>query len=262
MRFEQAVSDLAAAREKRKELPQHRPASVVEEALKGVQQDRRYNSSNSCTDTNWNYAREFCKGFFDVRAELAAAVEDDRLANKIETLNRETRQLKEQGAGQEKDPQARMLSMLSGLELDTAQKVLIMFVAVLVELGAAFGVYLATGWAADGPSAPSAPRPTPRPATTPAAPQQQQPARAEKLPATVVDAEFTDVGPEPEPDEAPEPSARAPAQIAQGPGASRKRIARSGLGVAQSTASSRIVRGRNLGGQEIAAIKPIAAIST
>ena len=146
LRLEQANADLEATREKRKEMPKHRPAHVVEEAIKGAQQDRHYALSKSCSEATWKDPRDFCKGYFDLRAELASAVEDDRLAAKIEALALEIRQLREQGAGQDKDPQARMLATLSGLELDKAQKVLIVFVAILVELGAAFGLYLATGW--------------------------------------------------------------------------------------------------------------------
>lgn len=149
LRLDQANADLEATREKRKEMPSHRPVHVVEEAIKGDQLDGLYTWSKSCTEANWKNARDFCKGYFDLKAELASAVEDDRLAAKTEALALEIRRLREQGAGQDKDPQARMLAMLSGLELDKAQKVLIVFVAILVELGAAFGLYLATGWGAE-----------------------------------------------------------------------------------------------------------------
>jgi len=53
--------------------------------------------------------------------------------------------LKSHGAGEDKDPQARMLAVLSGLAPDTAQKILIVSFAFLVELGAAFELFLATG---------------------------------------------------------------------------------------------------------------------
>ena len=79
------------------------------------------------------------------QTELAAALEADRLMNVIGELTGKVQGLKSQGAGGEKDPQAGMLADLLGVELGIAQKVLIVAFAFLVELGAAFGLFLATG---------------------------------------------------------------------------------------------------------------------
>lgn len=148
VRHSAAVGEAGEVEARLKAVPLHRPAAVVEEALRGVRQDKRWQSSKECEDATAQTSREFCKTFFDLRAELAAAVEASRLQVRLETLRGEVRRLLDAGAGREKDPQAAMLAVLSFGRLDVsgAQMALIVFVAVLVELGAAFGLYLATGF--------------------------------------------------------------------------------------------------------------------
>ncbi len=145
MRLEAAMGELEAARAQLKTLPPHRVALVIEEEIRGMQKDRFWSGSQECSDPSGKEARDFCKRLSDRRTELAAAVASDRLSLRVQQLSREAEGLKERGAGQDKDPQAVMLSVLSGLDVENAKKAIIVFVAVLVELGAAFGLFLATG---------------------------------------------------------------------------------------------------------------------
>jgi hypothetical protein len=145
LRLEAASSELAGARLRLQDFRRQRPPSVIEAEIKELQQDRFWRGSQSCVAPSGGEARDFCKSYFAKRTELAASIEADRLAKRISELAAEVAALKGQGAGEDKDPQARMLALLSGLAPDTAQKVLIVSFAFLVELGAAFGLFLATG---------------------------------------------------------------------------------------------------------------------
>jgi hypothetical protein len=140
-----AEKDKLAAEAKRGDLGAHRASAVIEQALNGIRQDRRYTGSESCANATGLSAREFCKSYFAVKAELAGAVEDDRLSQRIDELGREILTLRRKGAGQDNDPQAKMLSSLLGLQVDLGSKVMNVFLALLVETGAAFGLYLSTG---------------------------------------------------------------------------------------------------------------------
>ncbi|MGO9546803.1 MAG: hypothetical protein ACLPPF_18650 [Rhodomicrobium sp.] len=145
LRLEAASSELGNARLRLKDLNRQRPASVIEAEFKELQQDRFWKGSQNCANPSGGEAREFCKSYFGKRIELVAAVEAERLTRRIAELAGEVQTLKSQGAGEDKDPQASMLAVLSGLAPEKAQKILIVGFAFLVELGAAFGLFLATG---------------------------------------------------------------------------------------------------------------------
>ncbi len=80
-----------------------RPAAVVEESLRGLEQDRRWQSSKSCQDATAEASRTFCKGYFDLNAEAARASEAALLEAHIREFKSEARRLEEQGAGREAD---------------------------------------------------------------------------------------------------------------------------------------------------------------
>ena len=52
-----------------------RPVAVIEESLRGLEQDRRWQSSKSCQEATADASRTFCKGYFDLKAEAARANE-------------------------------------------------------------------------------------------------------------------------------------------------------------------------------------------
>ena len=142
--FETVSRDLSEAEARRSGLPKHRPASVVEEALSAIKQDKRFTSSKQCEDATAQASRAFCEGYFSTRAELAAAIEDQRLAGTVERLKSESEKLKEQGAGQDKDPQVSIVSRLFKLDEGMVRNGLVIFAALLVEVGSGLGLFLAT----------------------------------------------------------------------------------------------------------------------
>ena len=122
-----------------------RPGGVIEESLRGLEQDRRWQSSKSCQEATADASRTFCRSYFDLKAEAARASEARLLESHIRELKSEARRLEEQGAGREADNQAAVLARLLGLEAAKVERALMLFLAVLVEIGAALGLYFATG---------------------------------------------------------------------------------------------------------------------
>ena len=100
---------------KLKALGASRPVTVLQESLRGLEQDRRWQSSKECSDATADASRTFCKGYFELKAEAARAAEAALLDERIAGLKRESRHLEEQGAGREADNQAAVLARLLGL---------------------------------------------------------------------------------------------------------------------------------------------------
>ena len=148
----EAVSDRYAAAEKELKdvdgrvaaLGVLRPKAVVEEAIAKVKQDRRWSSSNECKAATVETSLAFCRSLGDLRIELAAAVESERLRDRSSSLKTGIDHLRTAGApGAKTDPQAAILARLTGLRLDQVQTSIVVLFALLVELGAAFGLFLA-----------------------------------------------------------------------------------------------------------------------
>ena len=66
-------------------------------------------------------------------------------SGRIAELKGEARGLEEQGAGRQADSQAAVLANIFGLQTAQVERALMLFLAVLVEAGAALGLYFATG---------------------------------------------------------------------------------------------------------------------
>jgi hypothetical protein len=128
-----------------KDLEAVRTVPVVREVLRGLEQDRRWQWSKSCEAATADASRAFCKDYFDVKAEMAKAGEREHLAQHLGELLGERSRLEDLGAGREADSQAAVLAQLLGLTTGKVERVLTLFLAVLVELGAALGIYFATG---------------------------------------------------------------------------------------------------------------------
>jgi hypothetical protein len=137
--------EIEDAETRRKWLGAARPFAVLQEAQRGLEQDRNWRWSKECQNATTEGERAFCKGYFDLKAEAARASELSLLETKIDNLKSEARQYEEKGAGREADSQAAVLARLLGLQAIKVEQGLTLFLAVLVEIGAALGLYFATG---------------------------------------------------------------------------------------------------------------------
>ncbi len=140
---------------RRKALPAHRAGDILTQEIERHRQNRRWASTRSCTDATVSESRDYCAAYFKLRAELAAAQEVERLAGEINALDAELNQLRRDGGGQDSDPQVSLLSRILGQEKDAVRLALIIAVALLVEIGASLGLFLASGHGGDRKYAPA-----------------------------------------------------------------------------------------------------------
>ncbi|MCV0370208.1 hypothetical protein [Filomicrobium sp.] len=129
----------------RKALPAHRAGDIVTQEIERHRQNRRWKSTNACTDATEELSRDYCAAYFSLRAELSSAEEAERLTSEIKSLDAQLARLRAQGAGQDSDPQVSLLSRITGEEKEAVRLALIIAVALLVEIGASLGLFLASG---------------------------------------------------------------------------------------------------------------------
>jgi len=141
-RYETLRSDLKAAQDERDRLPGHRAAEIVAEAIQSHKQHRRWTSTEGCKDATVPDSRAYCRDYFALRAELAAAERSAVLTERIQGLRAQARVLREAGGAREPEPQVGLLARLFGLQRDPVRLGLIMLIAGLVELGSGLGLYL------------------------------------------------------------------------------------------------------------------------
>ena len=142
--FQEIESDLKEAISKRDAQPQARAVAVIAQAIKAKELSRRFTSSKGCTNVTAKKSRAFCSDLFALKEEKAAATEKAKYESQITALKARRGNLRQQGAGQQADPQAGLLAKLTGLKIADTQTALTVFIAVLVEMAAAFGLYLST----------------------------------------------------------------------------------------------------------------------
>jgi hypothetical protein len=143
--LELAHRDLAAVEAQISRLSGYPPVATLEAELRRLEQHPRFASSNLCEDATAVASKSFCVDYYAAKANLASAIEVNRLSSKRESLVSEVNLLRTHGAGQEADPQAGIFARwVPGLNIVTVRDALALFFAVLVELGAAFGLFLAT----------------------------------------------------------------------------------------------------------------------
>lgn len=160
-RLNSIETKIVGLRGRLKDLPAHRPLSIVEEALAVAKADARWTASRQCTAAQ-PPMREFCDGAGRLRTERAAALEAKRIEELLNAQETEAERLRGNGSGQTVDPQATALARALGLEEAQIQRGLMALMAVVVEVGAGLGVWLALG-------APPATKPQPEPMPEPAA---------------------------------------------------------------------------------------------
>lgn len=136
---------LSEAETRRSALPVHRPASIVDEEISAHRQNRRWSATKECANATEGESYVFCAEYFRLRAELAAALEAESLSDQITSLQAESATLRADGAGQDSDPQVTLLSRILGHEAEGVRLALIIAVALLVEIGASLGLFLASG---------------------------------------------------------------------------------------------------------------------
>lgn len=115
--------ELQEVEAKRTALPAARPASVITEEIARHQQSRRWSATKQCVEATAAESRSYCEIYFSLQAELASANEAHRLSETISALQTEIQKLRDQGAGQDADPQVSLLARIAGIHPEPVREV-------------------------------------------------------------------------------------------------------------------------------------------
>lgn len=131
-------------------IPQHRPAATVASDMGGLRNQLAWNRTKGCTEVAGKFNRDFCQKYHALSAEHANAVQAADLSKKISEAKSQVAQAGGEGGAilSEADPQAAMLAKIANLvftnlKVDDIQMALTIFVALLLEVGSGFGMYVA-----------------------------------------------------------------------------------------------------------------------
>ena len=152
-------ADLQRAQEQLSWVPQHRPAATVQSEMAAAKTNRAWQWTDGCTKTKDKYQRTFCDKYHALAAELGSAEQRGALEARVaETQVALSKTAAGGGVMAEADPQAAVLAKLSGFDIGTIQMALTVFIAILLEIGSSFGMYVAfSAWRIDDRLAPAAP---------------------------------------------------------------------------------------------------------
>ena len=136
-------------------IPAHRPPGTVSAELDVLKAQRYWLLTRECTDVKGKYGREYCQQFHKLSAEFASGQEAQKLETRIAEIGSKLAVVAGGNSGvvlNQADPQATVLARMSGLEIETVQMALTVFVALLIEIGSGFGMYVAFAyWRMHGP---------------------------------------------------------------------------------------------------------------
>lgn len=160
-------ADLARAQEQLSWIPQHRPAQAVQADIDSMKDDRAWGWTEQCSKVSGNKGRGFCQKYHAMSAELASAQQSIALEARVADIQGKMTNTKGATVVSEADPQAAVLTKLAALiapsiKIEDVQTALTVFVALLLEVGSGFGMYIAfSQWRLYESHAPAAPRMVP-----------------------------------------------------------------------------------------------------
>lgn len=137
-------------------LPAARPQSVVEAELTKQEAEPRFGGSAGCTAPRSTYDAKFCRGVFGLRQEAETAKNRAILSGKIDEYDRQLAAMGNLSG----DSQLAAMENLTGAKPERLIALMAVLMAVMVELGSALGLTVATAILAR--EAPRAAREAPR----------------------------------------------------------------------------------------------------
>lgn len=159
--------DLKRAEEQLSWVPKHRPAAMVQSEIEGLKGQKAWGWTKGCTDINGKFNRDFCQQYHGLSAEFGAAQQALTHEKRISEIKAQIASANTRGVHSEADPQAAILAKVSGLELEKVQTAMAIFVALLLEIGSGFGMYVAfSQWRINDRHVPAAPRMVAEPVVT------------------------------------------------------------------------------------------------
>jgi hypothetical protein len=141
--YKELRADSKRAQEQLTWIPAHRPADTVAAELNVLKAQRYWAVTRECAQPAGRQTREYCQQFHKLNAELASGLQAQKLETRIAGINDKLAHTSGGTAMAEADPQASVLAKLLGLDVSTVQTALTVFVALLIEIGSGFGMYVA-----------------------------------------------------------------------------------------------------------------------
>jgi hypothetical protein len=161
--YQDLRADLKRAQDQLSWVPQHRPAATVKGDIDGLKNRREWFWTKGCTEVTGKQGRDFCQQFHGLSAELASAQQAVALEARIAEVQSKLGSVDHGSVMAEADPQAAVLTKLAGVFLPSMtvqdmQTALTVFIALLLEVGSGFGMYIAfSQWRLYDQQAPAAP---------------------------------------------------------------------------------------------------------
>ncbi|HJU31015.1 MAG TPA: hypothetical protein VJ740_06165 [Hyphomicrobiaceae bacterium] len=124
-------------------IPAHRPAETVSAELNVLKAQRQWLLTKECAEVTGRAGREFCQQYHKLNAEHASAQQSEKLEARIAEIGSKLAKSAGGTVMAEADPQASVLAKLTGLDVEHVQTALTLFVALLIEIGSGFGMYVA-----------------------------------------------------------------------------------------------------------------------
>ena len=160
-------ADLSRAQEQLSWIPQHRPAQAVQADIDALKDERTWANTEQCSKVTGSKGRGFCQKYHALSAELASAQQSIALEARVADIQGKMSHVTGAAVMSEADPQAAVLAKLAALvapniKVEDVQTALTVFIALLLEVGSGFGMYIAfSQWRLYESHAPAAPRMVP-----------------------------------------------------------------------------------------------------
>ena len=142
--YGQLKEERARIQERLRALGQTRPSSAITAELDGQKQNAAWQSSKECTDATLPASRSFCAAVARLKGELETARGAEALRIKESDLSARINGMDLATVLKSTDAQTEALARLTGLAPGTIKDSLAILVALLIELGSGFGLFVVT----------------------------------------------------------------------------------------------------------------------
>jgi hypothetical protein len=143
-KYEDLRAELTQINQQQSWLDKHRSAGTVQADIEAAKQNTRWTTSEGCTNATVDKSREFCENYHKLGAELAAARQAEVLTRRAADVRAKITAMDGGATVKVADPQAAILSSLSGLDISRIDVALTILITALVELGSSLGLYVST----------------------------------------------------------------------------------------------------------------------
>ncbi|MEQ1714917.1 MAG: hypothetical protein ABL907_02840, partial [Hyphomicrobium sp.] len=162
--YQDLRGDLKRAEEQAGWIPQSRPYEAVVSAIDSHKSQPGWKWSNGCKDVSSKAEQKYCQGLHNLEAERESAKASVDSNARIADIKAKLASMEGTTATSEVDPQAKVLTALAsvyfpGVKIESVQMAMTVFVALLLEIGSGFGMYVAfSQWRLYDSHVPAAPR--------------------------------------------------------------------------------------------------------